>query len=65
MGIPFACRGRPFGANPSRFGEGDPLDANPIRFGEGDPLGANPNLLERVTQMMRIPFAIDKGNPLK
>ena len=50
--------------NPSRFGEGDALDANPIRSGEGDPLGANPILLERVTQMMRIQFAIDKGNPL-
>ena len=32
---------------------------------KGDPLGANPNLLERVMQLMRIPFAIDKGNPLK
>ena len=52
MRIPFAWRGRPFGANLIRFGEGDPLDANPIRFGEGDPLGANPILLERVTQLM-------------
>ena len=32
---------------------------------KGDPLGANPNLLERVMQLMRIPFAIDKGNPMK
>ena len=39
---------------------GDHLDANPIRLGGGggDPWSAKPFSLERVTQLMRIQFAL-------
>ena len=37
---------------------GDHLDANPIRLGGVDPWSAKPFSLERVTQLMRILFAL-------
>ena len=64
--------GDPQEANPIRFGEGDSLEANPIRCGEGEPLEVNLIHLEKRTpwigggtSMRRIPFALEKGTPMK
>ena len=57
--------GDPQEANPIRFG-GDSPEANPIRCGEGESLEVNFIHLEKEkgTPLKRIPFAVERGEPL-